>query len=308
MPTILVVDDSPIDRRIVTGLLKGEEDWTIDQVNDGEEALRYLEKSHVDLAISDLMMPGIDGLQLVKEVKSNYPLVPIILMTSKGNEEIAVQALQSGAASYVPKSTLARTLVDTVRSVLSVSGQMRDEARLIKCLKGSEYSFELDNDSSLIPALIGFLQDDTARIGLCDEAERVRVGVALDEALVNALYHGNLEVSSDLRDTDYEAYRELVQQRKAADPYRTRRIHVDVRMSPQQAEFTIRDEGPGFDPGNLPDPTDPANLENLGGRGVLLMRTFMDNVAYNETGNAVTLVKLPSRGKQHEEGTGNGNG
>ena len=52
----------------------------------------------------------------------------------------------------------------------------------------------------------------------------------------------------------------------------------------------MRDEGSGFDPGALPDPLDPENLEKASGRGVLLMRAFMDDVRYNDAGNEVTLV------------------
>ena len=54
--------------------------------------------------------------------------------------------------------------------------------------------------------------------------------------------------------------------------------------------YTVRDEGPGFDPASLPDPTDPANLDRPCGRGLLLMRTFMDNVIFNDKGNEVTLA------------------
>ena len=53
----------------------------------------------------------------------------------------------------------------------------------------------------------------------------------------------------------------------------------------------IRDEGEGFDPATLPDPTDPANLEKASGRGILLMRTFMDEIVYNNQGNSVLLTK-----------------
>ena len=53
----------------------------------------------------------------------------------------------------------------------------------------------------------------------------------------------------------------------------------------------VRDEGPGFDPATLPDPTDPSNLERVGGRGLLLIRTFMDEVRHNESGNEITFVK-----------------
>ena len=53
----------------------------------------------------------------------------------------------------------------------------------------------------------------------------------------------------------------------------------------------IRDEGPGFDPASIPNPTDPEYLERPSGRGMLLMRSFMDELTYNDTGNEVTMVK-----------------
>ncbi|MES1260202.1 MAG: ATP-binding protein, partial [Acidobacteriota bacterium] len=69
------------------------------------------------------------------------------------------------------------------------------------------------------------------------------------------------------------------------------RIFVSVKVTNTQAIYVVRDEGPGFDPTTLPDPTDPTNLDSPCGRGLLLMRTFMDNVIYNDKGNEVTLFK-----------------
>jgi anti-sigma regulatory factor (Ser/Thr protein kinase) len=66
---------------------------------------------------------------------------------------------------------------------------------------------------------------------------------------------------------------------------------VSVHVEEDHGKFVIRDEGPGFDPRQLPDPTAPTNLEKPSGRGLLLMRTFMDEVVYNDAGNQVTLVK-----------------
>lgn len=291
MPTILVVDDSGVDRQIVSGLLKKQENMEVKFATNGAQALEQLEKLSIDLVVSDLIMPEINGLELVKKVKEDYPLIPTILMTSKGNEQIAVEALQSGAASYAPKSVLAQSLLDTVNSVLSVATHEKSMARLIRYLTKSHCQFRLENDSALIPPLIGFLQDDAIRIGVCDESDRVRVGVALDEALVNALYHGNLELSSELRDSDQKTYRRLVDERQQSQPYCRRRIHVEAHLTSKEVAIVIRDEGRGFDPASLPDPTDPTNLENLGGRGVMLMRTFMDEVVFNDRGNQVTLVK-----------------
>ena len=62
-------------------------------------------------------------------------------------------------------------------------------------------------------------------------------------------------------------------------------------MDRTQATFVIRDDGPGFDLNSLPDPTDPENLLKPSGRGLLLIRTFMDEVSHNSTGNQITLVR-----------------
>jgi anti-sigma regulatory factor (Ser/Thr protein kinase) len=66
---------------------------------------------------------------------------------------------------------------------------------------------------------------------------------------------------------------------------------VTARFTHDQAIYIVRDEGPGFDPTKLPDPTDPANLEKTTGRGLLLIRTFMDDVTFNATGNEITVIK-----------------
>jgi anti-sigma regulatory factor (Ser/Thr protein kinase) len=217
--------------------------------------------------------------------------VPVILMTSKGCEELAVEALERGAASYVPKRMLARELPGTIRKVLAVSGRQRSQTRLMGCMTQSNCAFVLENDCELIAPLVRYLQESVGQLGLCAEADRTRIGIALEEALANALYHGNLEIGSALRGTDDQAYYALIQERRRQPPYCDRRIHVEATLGGAGATFDVHDEGPGFDPSGLPDPTDPENLEKCSGRGILLMRTFMDEVRFNDRGNAVTLVK-----------------
>ena len=117
--------------------------------------------------------------------------------------------------------------------------------------------------------------------------------MGLGEAFANAMFHGNLELSSSLRETDADAYHHLAQQRRRQSPYKDRRIEIEVRLERDRAEFVVRDGGRGFDPSTLPDPTDPANLDKVTGRGILLMRSFMDEVIYNARGNEVTMIKQP---------------
>jgi CheY-like chemotaxis protein/anti-sigma regulatory factor (Ser/Thr protein kinase) len=316
MTNILIVDDSPIDRRLVGELLSqnpgaalqyavsgaeavenmpvgelaaGGPCLQIEYAEDGRDALAKLARRPADLVVTDLLMPEINGLQLVAAMREKYPRIPVILMTSQGSEEIAVQALQQGAASYVPKKLLLRYLWETVAKVLKAAVEDRGQARLLQCMLRTESTFHLENDSALFDPLVRYLQEETIRLGVCAAADRVRVGIALEEALANALYHGNLEIASELRGTP--GYGDLILQRRSQAPYQQRCIEVEARITRSEAAFTIRDEGSGFDPRALPDPTDPANIEKTSGRGIFLMRAFMDEVIYNDVGNAVALVK-----------------
>jgi serine/threonine-protein kinase RsbW len=90
--------------------------------------------------------------------------------------------------------------------------------------------------------------------------------LALEEALVNAIKHGN-----------------------GMDP--NKEVHVTCQVDDIQTRITIRDEGTGFNPSDVPDPTDEDNLEKPGGRGIMLMKAFMTEVSYSEDGNEVLLVK-----------------
>lgn len=291
MTNILVVDDSAVDRCFVKGLLDKNFEWNVVCANDGAEALDMIRAEPPELVVTDLQMPRLNGLELVAAVRSEFPHIPVILMTSQGSEEIALKALGSGAASYSPKSQLAQDLSETVRAVLSVTLPQPGDPRLSQRASGSSLSFVLDNDSSLIPPLIGVIQEKLVGPCLGDDGDLIRVGVALEEALANALYHGNLEISSALKDKDDRAFYALAKERRDLLPYRDRRIYVDAQRGDEQITVVIRDEGPGFDPSTLPDPTDPENLERAHGRGLLLIRTFMDAVSHNSRGNEITLRK-----------------
>ena len=103
------------------------------------------------------------------------------------------------------------------------------------------------------------------------------IHLALEEALVNAIRHGNR------LDTN-------------------KHVHVACRVSPDIVRIEITDEGEGFDPSAIPDPTDPSNIEAPSGRGIMLMRNFMSRVEYNDVGNRVVMEK--ERGKKDEQNKG----
>ena len=92
------------------------------------------------------------------------------------------------------------------------------------------------------------------------------VKLSLEEALMNAIRHGNRLDS-------------------------TKRVYVEFSVDDARAMLRVEDEGEGFVPRDVPDPTKDENLEATSGRGIALMRAYMDRVDYSERGNAVTMVK-----------------
>jgi CheY-like chemotaxis protein/anti-sigma regulatory factor (Ser/Thr protein kinase) len=298
--TILVVDDNPVDRRLAGAIVEKRLSWQAIYACDGLEALPLLERDPPSVVLTDMLMPEMGGLELVEWMRERHPLVPVVLMTAYGSEAVAMQALQNGAASYVAKKNLPGELTETLRRVLAASNRDRRQRWLLQCLTNVESCFALENEPSLVPVLVAHLQEQLGYLRLCDEADTTRVGVALEEALLNAIYHGNLGCDADFRREAGEAWRHAAWKLCDQPPYRDRRVIVRARVTADEAEFVIGDDGPGFDPSRLPNPADPASIDT-GGRGLLLIRTFMDEVRFNAAGNEITLIKRRRHGREDAE-------
>jgi CheY-like chemotaxis protein len=291
MASVLVVEDSPVQAKYLEHLLTvcGHR---VRLAGNGVEALAALRESVPDLVLTDMQMPEMNGLELVAAARADYPGLPVILTTGAGSEELAVQALRAGAASYIPKPNLAREAGPLLDEVLSVAVAQRKHALFLGRMIAIEHTFALENDPDLVPEVVGHVEALMRQMELFDPSDRVRLGVGVHEAVVNGMVHGNLEVSSELKCGDWKAYHALIHERAGQEPYGSRRVQVTVKAdrSPMMT-VVVRDEGPGFDPNALPDPTDPSNWENACGRGLLLIRTFFDTVTHNVTGNEITMRK-----------------
>ena len=289
---VLVVDDSPTQQLQIQMVLEAD-GYRVSLAGDGLEALQAIQREPPDIVVTDLQMPNMNGLELVSEIKALYPKIPVILATAVGSETIAAAALQKGASSYVPKMNLATGLSPIVEQVLSLTQGERTLREIASRVEFHEIRLRLENDETLVPSVIARLEKAALELDFCNEMLWMQIAMALDEALVNAIFHGNLEASSELRQVDDgKPFVDMVNLRKTISPYKDRQVVVSMSIDREQATFVITDDGPGFDVSLLPDPTDPSNLEKAGGRGLLLIHSFMDSVHHNERGNQITLVKL----------------
>lgn len=288
---ILLVEDSPTQAAHMQFILE-DAGYEVALAVDGLAGLEQVRSEQPVVVITDLHMPKMNGLELVEQLGREFPTIPVILTTAAGTEDIAAEALSKGAASYVPKRKAETLLVETARQIIALARADRMAQKLVECQTSSQLSFSLYNDDTLVPAVVARIRDQLQEMGICDRSGLLPVATALDEALVNAMIHGNLEVSSKLRDEDEgKPYRNLIAERREQKPYCDRRVQVQLNTTRDEASIVIRDEGPGFDPGKIPDPRDPANIESVSGRGLLLIHTFMDVVSHNESGNEITMIK-----------------
>jgi CheY-like chemotaxis protein len=290
MARILVAEDSPTQAQQLQFMLE-DAGFEVELTANGAEAIAGIARRTPDLVVTDLEMPRMNGLQLVEAIYRDHPGLPVVLMTAYGSEEIAALALQKGATSYVPKRYLAQDIVPTIGNILSVARADRQHQRVLEFVTRTESQYVLPNDESIIPAFICHLEEQLARMKFGDPTTLIRVCVALREALINAMHHGNLEVNPAADEGDDKAYQARLDERSKQEPYRNRHVHVTATVTRRQAEYSVRDEGPGFDPACFEDAANPANLEKPRGRGLLLIKTFMDHVTFNEDGNSVTMVK-----------------
>jgi CheY-like chemotaxis protein len=287
---VLVIEADPTEAETIA-LLLGEAGFSTETASTGAEALKAQTSRPADLVVSDLQMPHISGLELVRSLCETRPHPPLVLMADRGDDEIALEALRVGAASYVPRRQMTDELIPTIRRVLESVRSPEEERRLYECLAHTEYHFVLDNDTRQIPPLISHLSGAVCRRKLLGDHGLLQLTMAWTEALLNAIHHGNLEVSSDLRQHNERAYHETIARRCEEEPYRSRRVFVTVSLSPTEVVTVIRDEGPGFDVNAVRDPCEEGNVDRIGGRGLLLIRAFMDRVSHNSTGNVITMMK-----------------
>jgi serine/threonine-protein kinase RsbW len=127
------------------------------------------------------------------------------------------------------------------------------------------FVLELPSDPGVIETAVAYLVDRLRAYAFGGSRLNLNFRVGVAEALANAMIYGN-----------------------GSDP--DKRVRVEVELSSDEVALQVYDEGSGFDPAEVPDPTLPENLEGTGGRGIFLIRELMDEVRYNEPGNCVRLV------------------
>jgi DNA-binding response OmpR family regulator len=271
---LLIVDDDPSIHELVQAMLAGH-GWEADSASSGEEALARLRTSAYDVLLVDILMPGMDGLELLGQLRAGYPDTPVVMMTFKNTPDHVMGSLRREAAAYVSKPFSRDTLLSTLH-VASSNSVLGDD---IKILSDQPHWISLQIRCRIATAdrLTQFVRELPSDL---EPDQREQIATAFRELLLNAVEHGG-----------------------HLDPDKT--VDLSYIRTARSIVYYIRDPGAGFSMNTLAHAaianTDQEPFRHLelrrqmgirpGGFGLLMTKSFADELIYSAKGNEVILIK-----------------
>lgn len=298
--TILIVDAEETARFALQKKLS-RSGYKVVSLEKAEDALYLLKAGDVkvDLVISNVKLRKVDGIELLRRVKAMDEPLPVLLLAGQGNMEDVITALRLGVDDFIRKPFEASDVVSSVHSILRRKQEEIMAESFGRFLEYEKTVYLIPNEISLINTISYQLTRNLLPMGLCNRTTAENISFALKEAITNAMFHGNLEISSAIREQDgIKGFNEEIDRRKDDPLYKNRKVKIVCEETIEYIEYSIEDEGPGFDYKLLPDPREPENFFKNSGRGLLIVKVHFDEVRWNEKGNCIYLKKY--RTAQHE--------
>lgn len=263
MNKILVVDDEAEIRNLLKRML-ARKDYEVTLCSSGEEALETLQSAVPDVILTDVQMPGISGLDLIRFVSEKFPRIPIIVITAHGNFSTAVEALNSGAFYFMIKPFGKKNLLKTVQKAIRLPRVSSERLRTIPFVE-HELNITIPADYAYIDGVTYQLVSAAESMGFPLKALTMGIPIAADELIANAISHGAKE-----------------------DP--NRKIFVRAAIDGTRFRMTVRDEGKGFNPSQTSREFVDVGPFDFSGRGIQMVHHYMDTLTYNAKGNEATAT------------------
>jgi DNA-binding response OmpR family regulator len=275
--TILIVDDEPINLDIICAHLE-KDNYELVTANNGQEAWNLLESSpdQFDVIILDRMMPVLDGMQLLTNIKDSDMMehIPVVMQTAKAENQDVVQGLKAGAYYYLTKpydgdvlKTIVRSAVNDRLHEKSLHESLREGRQIFDLMTFGRFRIYNLHQCNLVASQVA---------QLCPEPHRVVTGIS--ELLINALEHGNLRIG-------YQAKSNLM--RRGMWQIEVENIELEFNIHADTVQILIRDQGQGFDWTPYMD-FDPDRAFEPHGRGIAVARlSSFDDLEYIGIGNEV---------------------
>lgn len=278
MSEILVIDDEvEICELLKISLeMAGHRVKTCLSARDAKECL---ERTEYDFVIIDMIMPEVSGLEMIRYINDRYPRTLTILTTGLQTHEVIKEALKQGAYNFVNKPFS----LDEITKIINVGARARavhTDTKSIQPYLVQQLHFVLPSRKELMEEIACMVADLAGRMGFSDKLVAMNIPLTVDELFLNAVIHGNKE-----------------------DENKT--VLIKVVLDADKIAITIKDQGEGFDWRRVLARNTPADLESEGGRGVFLVKHYVDKIEYNENGNEVSVIIGRDRNLPQWEGSEN---
>lgn len=292
---ILVVEDDSGTRKLMTMVLQGQGHETI-SASDGVEGLKAFKSLQPDVVFADIKMPNMDGLEMLERIRKFDSNALVIINSTLDSPQYTLKALGLKANDYLVKPFKKKDIIDILAKYSGILENRTRTREVYGFILQRDLEMEISNQLNLVDKIVDRLMLETEHA--IPVQDRLGIHLCLVEVLVNAIEHGNLQISYEEKtqslDSASDDWQKLIETRSKSMPYKDRRIHLDFHMNKERCEWVITDQGPGFDWKNLPDPYDPENLLSSHGRGIMLTRLQFDECSFLGSGNQVRLIKKVS--------------
>jgi two-component system, NarL family, response regulator LiaR len=190
---IVIADDHAVVREGTRTLLEREEDMeVVGEAADGEEAIKIIERNKPDVAILDISMPKLSGIEVTKQVKSRLPSTAILILTAYENDEYVFALLEAGAAGYLLKDVPGAEIVEAVRSVYSGESVLHPSiARKViqRAIVSSAKSHEETSEIELSEREIEVLKLAAKGLRNKDIADNLCISIRTVQGHINSIFH-----------------------------------------------------------------------------------------------------------------------
>ncbi len=292
--TILIVDDEEMIRDLLYEMLIESGNYRILTAKNGKEGLDITMQEDVDLVLTDLRMPVMGGMELLAELRKRQPDIAVVILTGFGRREDVIEALRLGASNFLLKPQEVEMIHTIASKILRMRIKEKLEQHIFHYFIEEKQYFEIPSDPKFTLPLIDLITENISKIGICNHVELMNIRLALDEALTNAIVHGNLEIESRSKGATLDEllkFNDIIREKTKNEPFRSRIVKVTSHLTKEKAVFNIEDEGNGFDWKNLPMKEEEGEILANHGRGLILINAFMNEVKFNDKGNRITMIK-----------------
>ncbi|UCV12042.1 response regulator [Dechloromonas denitrificans] len=284
---ILIVDDEALNLEILTEYFEAEPSFSVRAANSGEAAWALLQEpdSRFNVILLDRMMPGMDGIALLRYIKADPRLAgtPIILQTAAISAGQIREGLEAGAYYYLTKPYRRDALLAIVHAALaeaegheSLRQALNQHINTLQFLDRGEFSIRTIEEAGQLASFIA---------QACPNPDNAVLGIS--ELLVNGVEHGNLGLSyeekSELKRTD--GWKAEIERRSTLPENRDKRVTLNFQRDSSGITLTVSDQGKGFPWQNFLE-IDPSRAFDPNGRGIALARLLsFSSIQYQGCGN-----------------------